>query len=194
MYAGSIWKFSPDYSGVIKIVSVIMIVANYVVYGMYFKEIVDSLVFYARNSKISQLQPLFVASKTILIALGIALYHQFGLPVLYGLMGLQGAYVIMVIVLKPFNLKIDLVRSVVLELSLLYVIASRYILIGYVHLEYPEGWAGFLESGLTAEHAVIGLSLLISLVSFIFHLFSTNSKVSPEEDYSENENRETKQK
>jgi hypothetical protein len=154
------------------------------VYGIYFKDIADSLVFYVRTSKISQIQPLFIATKTILIALGIALYHQFGLPVLYFLMGLQGAYIIMVMVLKPFNLKIDLVRSVVLELSLLYVIVSRYILIGYVHLEYPEGWTGFLESGLTAEHVVIGLSLLLSFVSFIFHLFKTNSKINPEEDYS----------
>ena len=173
MYAGTVFNFSPEYSAVIKIVGIIAIVANYLIYGLNFKGSADSFLFYARNSKISQIQPLFITTKAILIAVGIAIYYFVGTPILYALMGLQGAYVVFLIILKPFSKHLDLARAVILELSLLYIFASRYILIGYINLEQPGEWTGFLETGLFAEHAVIGLSLLISVISFIFHPFIT---------------------
>lgn len=135
MYAGTIFSFSPEYSGALKITAIITIVASYVIYGLSFKESADSFVFYVRNSKLSQIQPLFIKTKAILIVVGIALHYSVGTPILYALIGLQGTYVVFLIVLKPFSKHLDLVRALILELSLLYIFVSRYILIGYINLE-----------------------------------------------------------
>jgi hypothetical protein len=119
VYAGTILSFSPEYSAAIKIAGIIAIVANYIIYGVNFKGSADSFVFYARNSKLSQIQPLFITTKAILIAVGIALYSSVGTLILYVLIGLQGAYIVFLIILKPFSKHLDLARSVILELSLL---------------------------------------------------------------------------
>jgi hypothetical protein len=156
---------------------------------MYFKESIESYVFYEKRSKTAQLQPLFIATKAILIAAGIAMYQTFGTLALYGLIGLQGAYIILVIILRPFKRRVDMFRSIILELSLLYVIGSRYVLIEYVNLDQPKDWTTFLflEYGLVGEHGLVAFSLLISLISLIFHLFKANkadSQISPEEAFS----------
>lgn len=114
MFAGTLWDYQPEYSGTIKIGSCLVIAANYAVYTMYFKESVESYVFYEKRSRMAQLQPLFIATKAILIAAGIGLYHNFGLTVLYGMMGLQGAYVILIIILRPFKRRVDFVRSIII--------------------------------------------------------------------------------
>jgi hypothetical protein len=154
---------------------------------MYFKESIESYVFYEKRSRTAQLQPLFIATKAILIAAGIAMYQTYGTLALYGLMGLQGAYIILVIILRPFKRRVDMFRSIILELSLLYVIGSRYVLIEYVNLDQPKDWKMFLEYGLVGEHGLVAFSLLISLISLIFHLFKANkadSQISPEEAFS----------
>lgn len=147
---------------------------------MNFKDSIESLVFYIRNSKVSQLQPLFITTKAILVAVLIALYTYVGVQVIYALMALQVAYIVLIAVIKPFSKGVDMVRSIIIELSLLFIFISRYVLIGYINLEEPGDWTGFLDSGLLAEHVVIALSLLVSLVSFIFHLFKANGQISPE--------------
>lgn len=186
-FAGTIWEYEPEYSGTIKIGSIIVIAANYGVYGLYFKESVESYVFYEKRSRIAQLQPLFIATKAILIAAGIALYQHFGFSVLYALMVLQGAYIILIIVLRPFKRGVDLFRSIIVELSLLYVIGSRYVLTEFVKLDQPGDWKDFLEYGLIGEHGLAGFSLLLSFISMIFHLFKANkadSQISPEDAHS----------
>jgi len=52
-------------------------------------------------------------------------------------MSLQGLYIVFIIVLRPFKRIIDFARSIVIELSLLYVIVSRYLLIYYIDLKNP---------------------------------------------------------
>ena len=98
-------------------------------------------------------------------------------------MGLQGAYILLVIILRPFKRRIDMARSIIVELSLLYVIGSRYVLIEFVNLDKPGGWTMFLEYGFLGEYGLVGFSLLLSLMSLIFHLFKANkadSQISPE--------------
>ena len=117
-------------------------------YGLYYKESVESYVFYEKRSRLAQLQPLFIATKAIIIATGFALYFKFGMMVLYGLMGLQGAYIILLIVLRPFKRRIDMFRSVIIELSILYVMTSRYLLIQYIQLDSQGDWKSFIDYGI----------------------------------------------
>ncbi len=97
-----------------KVACLITILANIAIYVYYFKDAKDAYVYYVRNSKISQLQPLFIATKSILIAVGIALYHSVGFSALYVLLAIQGVYVVFVIILRPFKRVIDVIRSIVL--------------------------------------------------------------------------------
>jgi hypothetical protein len=57
-----------------------------------------------------------------------------------------------------------------------------------VDLKQPKDWKDFLEYGLIAEHGLVGFSLLMSLISLIFHLCKANkadSQISPEETHSQ---------
>lgn len=183
-----IWNYDPEYSGTIKIISIIMVAANYGVYAIYFKESVESYVFYERRSRLAQLQPLFIATKAILVAAGIALYLKFGISLIYTLMGLQGAYISFVLILRPFKRKVDLFRCVLIELALLYILGSRFMLIEFVDLNNPGDWKKFLDYGIVGEYAFVGFCLLVSLISLFYHLLKANkadAQISPEEIHSD---------
>ena len=69
-----------------------------------------------------------IATKTIIIAIGIALYHKLGVSMCYTLMSVQVVYVLFLCGIRPFKRVVDLIRALVVELSLAYVIGSRYVL------------------------------------------------------------------
>ena len=68
----------------------------------------------------------------------------------YTLMGLQGVFVLFLIGIRPFKRAVDLVRAIVVELSLAYVIGSRFVLSEFVDLSIPGDWNTFLEVGIPA--------------------------------------------
>ena len=93
---------------------------------------------------------MIIATKAILIAIFIGVYHKFGVSMCYTLMGLQGVFVLFLIGIRPFKRAVDLVRAIVVELSLAYVIGSRFVLSEFVDLSSPGDWNTFLEVGVPA--------------------------------------------
>ena len=103
--------------------------------------------FYNKRSRLSQIIPLVIATKAILIAVGIGLYSKFGVSMCYTLISLQVLYVLFLIGIRPFKRVIDLIRAIVVELSIAYVIGSRFVLSEFVNLSSPGDWNTFLEAG-----------------------------------------------
>lgn len=156
--------------------------ANYFVYGLYYKESVESYVFYQKRSRLAQLQPLFIATKAILISAGFALFYKFGVGMLYAVLGIQGFYILCIVAIRPFKRGLDLFRAICSELSLAYVLTSRYFMRELVNLEDPKNWSAFIDYGILCEYAAVGFTLLISLISLVYHLMKANkadSQISP---------------
>lgn len=91
---------------------------------------------------------MFIATKTILIAVGIGLYHRFGVATFYALMSLQGVYIVFVAILRPFKRKVDLARSIIVELALGYVFVVRFLLKEFVNLYDLADWTTFIQYGI----------------------------------------------
>ena len=132
-----IWSWLPEYSGMFKILSLLFIIINFIVYALYYKESVESYVFYNKRDRKAQLQPVFIAGKQIFIAAGIFLFIQFQSVALYAILAVQVTYFCFVIYLRPFKRHIDLARSLLIEFSIIYVVGVRLIFYSVVNHDEP---------------------------------------------------------
>lgn len=163
--------------------SIVLIVMNYIIYGISYKQSTESTKFYRRQSKISQLQPLFIYSKAIIIAILITLHHKLGPITFYILLIFQLIYLVFIIILRPFRRKLDLARSIIIELAMTYIFVIRWLLRLYVNSENPGKWKGFSEFAIVTEYGLVAVAIFISGLDLVYHFVKASkydSQVHPE--------------
>jgi hypothetical protein len=106
----------------------------------------------------------------MILGILIVLFSNVGEIGIYCLMGMEVGYTIFVGFLKPFKRKIDLVRSIIIEVVLVYILVVRLLSVKMDDAKNIDDRHKFIGYATLLEYSLVGIALISSYASYIYHI------------------------
>lgn len=137
--------------------------------------------FYRKHSQLGVYCSIVFSIRLVLLTVLVFLKQIIGILSIYLLIIIQLCYFLFIVIGRPHKKSFDFFRSFTIELTLLYVLSTRF-LYGSVLSSSDQSSSTFAFLAMT-ELAAYGFCILLTIVSLIYHIVKKfkRNKVRPED-------------
>lgn len=87
---------------------------------------IDTFSFYKRTNFLTKYHPILLLLRNHLIGIGLIIAIIWK-QAMYGLLSVEGIYLILIIGIRPYKRIVDIVRAIAIEITILIVLSSRFV-------------------------------------------------------------------